>query len=223
MKRIKNEDEPMPNFSELLSQSVDGVFAVDEQQQIIFWNTACEQLFGISSKVAIGRPCSEVVRGKDSLGDTFCRGGCCAARLTEGYNPPRMFPLRVSDAHGEQLDLSVSILLVPSQQKDMWTCVHMLHRGEVSESLEALEYSVPQSKWDWAAQSKHRDRSSGLLTAREQQIVELLAQGHATSVISNLLNISLVTVRNHMQHIQAKLGVHSQAETVAYVYRNNLV
>ena len=223
MKRNKNEHEPMPSFSESLFQSLDGVFAVDAKQRIIFWNTACEQLFGISSKVAIGRPCSEVVRGKDSLGDTFCRGGCCVARLTEGYHAPRTFPLQISDIHGEQLNLSVSILLVPSRQKDMWTCVHLLHRGEVPDILEDLEQPAPQSKRDRAAKNEDRDHRPNRLTAREQEIVELLAHGFATPVISKLLNISLVTVRNHMQHIQAKLGVHSQAETVAYAYRNNLV
>lgn len=223
MKRKTNEDEPMLSFSESLSQSVDGVFAVDAKQRITFWNTACEQLFGISSKVAIGRPCSEVVRGKDSVGDTFCRGGCCVARLTEGYNAPRTFPLRVPDKRGEQLDLFVSILLVPSRQKDMWTCVHLLHRGEATDTLEALEYPSAQVKRDGAGENEDRDHGSALLTAREQEVVELLAEGLATSMISKLLNISHVTVRNHLQHIQAKLGVHSQAETVAYAYRNNLV
>ena len=142
MRQKKKEDGSMPNLSELFFQSVDGVFAVDAKQRIIFWNTACEQLFGISSKVAIGRPCSEVVRGKDTFGDTFCRGGCCVARLTEGYNAPRTFPLRVPDKRGEQLNLSVSILLVPSRQKDMWTCVHLLHRGEATETLEQLSTSA---------------------------------------------------------------------------------
>lgn len=213
----------MRSFSESLSQSVDGVFAVDAKQRIIFWNTACEQLFGISAKVAIGRPCSEVVRGKDSVGDTFCRGGCCVARLTEGYNAPRTFPLQVPDKRGEQLDLFVSILLVPSRQKDMWSCVHLLHRGEATDMLEALEYPATQVKRDGVGKNGDRDHGSGLLTAREQEVVELLAEGLATPMISKLLNISHVTVRNHLQHIQAKLGVHSQAETVAYAYRNNLV
>jgi len=223
MKRNNNEHEPMLSFSESLSQSLDGVFAVDAKQRIIFWNTACEQLFGISSKVALGRPCSEVVRGKDSLGDTFCRGGCCVARLTEGYHAPRTFPLRVPDKRGEQLDLLVSILLVPSKQKDMWTCVHLLHRGEATDALEALEYPTAQVKQHGAGEDEDRDHGSALLTAREQEVVELLAEGVATPMISKLLNISHVTVRNHLQHIQAKLGVHSQAETVAYVYRHNLV
>jgi DNA-binding NarL/FixJ family response regulator len=32
-----------------------------------------------------------------------------------------------------------------------------------------------------------------------------------------------VTVRNHIQHLISKLGLHSQIEAVAYAYRNNLV
>jgi len=37
------------------------------------------------------------------------------------------------------------------------------------------------------------------------------------------MRISMVTVRNHVQHIEATLAVHSQAEVVAYAYRHNLV
>ena len=54
-------------------------------------------------------------------------------------------------------------------------------------------------------------------------ILHLLAEGHASSVISRQLCISLVTVRNHVQHLIGKLGVHSQLEAVAYAYRHNLI
>ncbi len=61
------------------------------------------------------------------------------------------------------------------------------------------------------------------LTPRQRMVVELLAEGLSTVAIAKVLGIRLVTVRNHIQHIQAKLGVHSRAETVAYAYRHNLV
>ncbi|GMR18413.1 MAG: hypothetical protein BMS9Abin33_0825 [Gammaproteobacteria bacterium] len=217
----------MANLADLLFRAVDGVFAVDAKQRIIFWNPDCAQLLGISSKEALGRPCSEVVRGKDPAGQPFCGGGCCVARLTQGENAPGTFPLRVRNGDGNELRLSVSIVLVPSRRKDLWTCVHLLHKGEAADTLDVLEYNTLQRRPTSDRNSDNDGRSSpytiSSLTAREQEILQLLTEGLAVSVISRLLNISPVTVRNHLQHIQAKLGVHSQVETVAYAYRNNLV
>ncbi len=61
------------------------------------------------------------------------------------------------------------------------------------------------------------------LTAREQQILQLLAEGLAATAISGQLYISRATVRNHTQHILAKLGLHSKLEAVAYAYRHGLI
>ena len=60
------------------------------------------------------------------------------------------------------------------------------------------------------------------LTTREDEIFRLLAEGLPVRAISARLYISPVTVRNHLQHIMAKLDLHSQRETVAYAYRHNL-
>jgi len=215
------------NLADLLFRAVDGVFAVNAKQKIIFWNPGCAQLFGLSSNEALGRPCSEVVRGKDPAGQPFCGGGCCMTRLSNREDVRGTFPLRVYNNDGEELRFSVSIVLVPSRRKDLWTCVHLLHRGEAMDTLDMLEYSTSQ-------QQPTRDRNTEIngrlspvsnspLTAREQEILQLLSEGLSVSVISELLNISPVTVRNHLQHIQAKLGVHSQVETVVYAYRHNLV
>ncbi len=217
----------MANLADLLFRAVDGVFAVDAKQKIIFWSPSCTQLLGIPSNEALGRPCSEVVRGKDPAGQPFCGGGCCVTRLNRGENVHGTFPLRVRNGDGNELRLSVSIVLVPSRRKDLWTCVHLLHKGEAADTIDMLEYNTLQGRPTSGRNSDNDGRSppatTSSLTAREQEVLQLLTEGLAVSVISQLLNISPVTVRNHLQHIQAKLGVHSQVETVAYAYRHNLV
>jgi len=217
----------LANLADLLFRAVDGVFAVDGKQKIIFWNPACAQLLGIPSNEAIGRQCSAVVRGKDPAGQPFCGGGCCMTRLIRGEDAPGTFPLRTHDGDGNELRLSVSVILVPSRQKDRWTCVHLLHIGEAVNTLDVLEYSISQGRPISDRNSGNNGRPSpatiSSLTPREHEILQLLSEGLAVSVISDLLNISPVTVRNHLQHIQVKLGVHSQVGTVAYAYRHNLV
>jgi DNA-binding CsgD family transcriptional regulator len=53
------------------------------------------------------------------------------------------------------------------------------------------------------------------LTKRETEILDLLAADHELGSISRVLGIRLATVRNHVQHVLAKLGAHSIPEAVA--------
>jgi len=57
------------------------------------------------------------------------------------------------------------------------------------------------------------------LTPREKQILDLLASGWSTSAIASRLYISQATVRNHVQHILAKLGVHGRLEAILTLFR----
>jgi DNA-binding NarL/FixJ family response regulator len=61
------------------------------------------------------------------------------------------------------------------------------------------------------------------LTARELEILRLLADGQATGEIARDLFISRKTVGTHIEHILLKLRVHSRAEAVALAYRDGLV
>jgi DNA-binding NarL/FixJ family response regulator len=61
------------------------------------------------------------------------------------------------------------------------------------------------------------------LTAREIQVLQLLAQGHPQDTIAKELFISEKTVATHIQRIITKLGVHSRTEAVAFAYKTGLV
>ena len=61
------------------------------------------------------------------------------------------------------------------------------------------------------------------LTAREREILGLLADGLGTVAISARLGISAKTVSTHTQRLLAKLGVHSRMEAVSLAYREGLI
>jgi len=57
--------------------------------------------------------------------------------------------------------------------------------------------------------------NKNLLTAREQAVLDCLAQGLAYKQIGDQLNISINTIRTHLRHIYEKLHVQSRTEAVA--------
>jgi DNA-binding NarL/FixJ family response regulator len=61
------------------------------------------------------------------------------------------------------------------------------------------------------------------LTSREHQVLKLLADGLGPTEISAELGISRKTVATHVEHIYAKLGVHTRAQAVASAFRLSLV
>ena len=61
------------------------------------------------------------------------------------------------------------------------------------------------------------------LSPREREILSLLAVGRTQREIATTLVLSSKTVGTHIQHVLAKLGVHSRAEAVSAAYRRGLV
>ena len=61
------------------------------------------------------------------------------------------------------------------------------------------------------------------LTAREREILTLIADGHSSRQISELLFISLKTVQGHRAKIMEKLDIHNRAELIKYAVRKGLV
>lgn len=62
-----------------------------------------------------------------------------------------------------------------------------------------------------------------LLTTREREIFQLLAEGRTNKEVATNLNISLYTVETHRRRILQKLNLHSSAELVLYAVRKGII
>lgn len=72
-------------------------------------------------------------------------------------------------------------------------------------------------------ETRTTDAAYGKLSRREQQVLRLLAEGHAPAVIAERLFISRKTVENHRTNILAKLGIKSPVALVRYAARLGLI
>lgn len=72
-------------------------------------------------------------------------------------------------------------------------------------------------------EAKVSDAGYGKLTAREQEIMRMLAEGASKSMIAERLCISIKTVENHRANIMRKLNIHSAMELVRYAARLGLI
>jgi DNA-binding NarL/FixJ family response regulator len=66
------------------------------------------------------------------------------------------------------------------------------------------------------------DRDSKL-TARELEVLQLIADGHSNKAIADQLNLSANTIAVHRANIMDALGIHKTAELIVYAIRNGLV
>ena len=61
------------------------------------------------------------------------------------------------------------------------------------------------------------------LTAREREIVKLLAEGNSVRVIAVRLRLSSKTVEAHKFNLMRKLGIHNKAQLVTYAFQKKIV
>lgn len=71
--------------------------------------------------------------------------------------------------------------------------------------------------------SEGRTTREASLSAREREVLQLIAEGYTNKAIAERLFISVKTVEAHKEHIVQKLGVRGSAELIRYAIRKGLI
>ena len=61
------------------------------------------------------------------------------------------------------------------------------------------------------------------LTARELEVIQLVAEGQANKQVAAGLNISIMTVEKHRQHLMDKLNIHDTAGLTRYAIAQGII
>jgi DNA-binding NarL/FixJ family response regulator len=73
------------------------------------------------------------------------------------------------------------------------------------------------------ASSRSEAPSLPILTAREREVTQLLAEGKSSKEVASLLGLSTKTVETHRSNIMRKLSLHSIRDMVVYAIKNNII
>ncbi len=112
-------------------------------------------------------------------------------------------------------------LLKDSAEADLLAAVRALTEGKSFFSPAISKILVE----DYMRQLNNRgaEDTYELLTTREREILQLLAEGRTNKEVANMLNLSLYTVETHRTHILQKLNLHSVPELILYAVRKGII
>lgn len=202
-----------PNdFSALLENTADGVWVSGPDGRIVFWNRAAEAILGYRAAEVVGTPCRVLLAGCDGNGNRICGWPCPVKTLLHQGDLVQHFDMATRNRAGERVWLDVSCITVPGGE-GVPTVVHLFRDVTVAHRIEELVRG--QLVTEATSGAGEADGVLVGLTPREREIAERLRAGATTAAIAAALFISRATVRNHVQNIFAKLGVHTRLEAVA--------
>jgi len=75
----------------------------------------------------------------------------------------------------------------------------------------------------WQLQQRGLQDSYDLLTDREKEILQLLAEGRSNKEVAAILELSVYTVETHRANLMQRLDLHSTAEIVLYAVRKKII
>lgn len=70
---------------------------------------------------------------------------------------------------------------------------------------------------------KHVTNPIDLLTSREREVLQMIAEGKTNKDVANILNLSVYTVEAHRGKIMEKLNLHNTGDLVRFAIRNGLI
>ncbi|TAK56631.1 MAG: PAS domain S-box protein [Dehalococcoidia bacterium] len=220
--REPKNSRPAPSVPEWVSslRSDEGLFVADEHQRIVAWSPSAEEALGYKAEEVLGRPCYEVVAGKDIRNHPVCRPQCTAVvnalrgRVTAPYDLASLM-----SKEGERVWVNNSIVLA-RDDAGRPLIVHLFR--PVKQRAEPL----PSARVPSRGEGRRTEAEPGALkplSRRELEALRMLAGGLSTNEIATAMTISPLTARNHISTIMRKLGARNRVECLIIAAERQLI
>lgn len=194
------------SISQALERAGDGALVTSPDGRAVLWNRAAERLLGWSRAEALGRSSCELLDAGVNNGRAICGEACIVTQAGMKGEHVESFDVLTRTKAGRPIRLNVSTLSLNGGVPNGGPVAVHLFR-EVAPRSSTLPTAPKPAEVNGAASP---------LTARELEVLRLLATGANTRTAAEKLGVSPATVRNHVQNLLGKLGVHSRLQAVAY-------
>lgn len=215
----------MKQLTAMLERTADGAMVVDQEGKIMLWNRAAEHVLGFRATDVLGRFCHDVLCGDTLSGRPLC-SACCPirARVAQG-DGVRQFDMQTHTKDGRLVWLNVSSLPVPSRKPGTFWVAHLFRDitkhatvSQLVQELHAAACPIQVRPPEVCAASMPDIPAALPLSPRERELLRRLATGARTADMAVALGIKPKTVRNHIQRLLEKLGVHSRLQALAIAF-----
>jgi DNA-binding NarL/FixJ family response regulator len=112
-------------------------------------------------------------------------------------------------------------LLKGSAEEDLVRAIQAVRKGTPFFSPEITKTMLED--YMRFLQQRNLQDSYDLLTEREKEVLQLLAEGKSNKEVATILDISVYTVDTHRMHLMQKLNLHNTAEIVLYAVRKKVI
>jgi len=129
------------------------------------------------------------------------------------------------DSQARALKLgAVGIVQIEQNPRLLIEAIRQTYSGETWLNQALLHKILERDRSPADRQSDNgKAASQESLTAREREVIRLLASGRKNKELATLLNVSEATIRHHLSSIYGKIGVDDRLNLVIYAYENGLV
>jgi DNA-binding CsgD family transcriptional regulator len=217
------------NAKEIVELASGPAIATDADNRIVAWNHAAQRLFGYGEKQATfaGQRLHELISINDAFGNPYRSDGQPFWELATRGEPGNPFELQLPQPDGPALRLSVTAVVVLGAGDREYSVVYLMRpiyrRRRADEAIDRiLSMSVDELR-KIATGNDCDVHIEQQLTRREVEVLRLLAQGNGSEEIAQALNLSVHTVRSHVQHVLVKLEAHSKLEAVTKAFHLRLI
>lgn len=201
----------------LLAVSRFGAYATTADGTVVFWNRRAEQILGTTAGQMLGRRESQTPGGG---------GSTSPPREPDDGQPLGSHTVSIRCASGEQRQLSVTMLTVTGHAEHAELRLYLFDEpiGHVQPQRHAVQVDAHGTSPNLTASSATVGEPGTTvavpkLSAREIEILRLVAAGHSSDRIAGDLEISIHTVRNHVRSFRKKLEAKTKLDAVVNAIR----
>jgi PAS domain S-box-containing protein len=221
----------MNSLFQAFAKTGDGVLIINQDQDIIYWNRAAEDILGYKHNEVAGLSCYQILKGCNNQGQLVCHKYCRVATTAFSGGTVTNYDSCIRTKLGDVRWINVSTFTLPTNGTKVDSVLVHLFRDVttkkqneqfVDQVLSAAK-QLGSRELSQAVPSESIKQHHANLTDREREVLTLLVQGFSTHDIAQSLSISPATTRNHIRNILQKFQVHSRLEAVVYALEQKLI